>query len=150
MEHFTDRAKIVVMKAQNEARIRNSSEVTSVHLLLGLAAEWEALAGRTLQEAGVSREALAQAAAAALPDVGNRFGYHVDFSEGMKRVRDLVVQESLRLGHNYVGTEHLLLGLLEAQDEPGARILAELGVTKADAEARIMAALAELKRRSSA
>jgi Clp amino terminal domain, pathogenicity island component len=143
LERFTDRARVVLLKAQNEARSRGDKEVTSVHLLLGIAAEWEGYAGQAIEATGVSKDALADAAAAALPPLGRRIAHHISFSPGMKKVHELVVRESMRLGHNYVGTEHILLGLLDAHDEPGARILADLGVSKADAEAWI---LEELRR----
>jgi ATP-dependent Clp protease ATP-binding subunit ClpA len=116
-----------------------------VHLLLGLCAEWQGIAGQAIEASGVSKESLASAAAAALPPVGPPFAHHVAFSAGMKRVHELVVQESLRLGHNYVGTEHMLLGLLDAGDEKGAEILAAAGVTKSVAEQHIRAMLEALK-----
>jgi ATP-dependent Clp protease ATP-binding subunit ClpA len=68
---------------------------------------------------------------------------YVPFSAGMKKVHELIVREALRLGHNYVGTEHILLGLLEAQDEPGAQVLTELGVTKQAVEAWTLRTLQE-------
>jgi hypothetical protein len=147
MDRFTDRAKVVVLKAQNEARDRGHLEVTSVHLVLGLLAEWEGLAGRAIEAAGVSREAVAASVTAALPPSGEPLGYHIPFSAGLKKVHELVVREALRLGHNYVGTEHVLLGLLEAEEEPGARLLTELGVSKDGVEAWTLRALEDLKRR---
>ena len=86
---------------------------------------------------------------AALPPAGEPIVRHVPFSAGLKRVQELVVRESLRLGHNYVGTEHILLGLLEARDEPGAQVLTALGVSKDGAEAWTLQALDELKRNRS-
>lgn len=145
LEHFTDRARVVLLKAQSEARARGDKEVTSVHLLLGLCAEWRGIAGRVIEATGVSMDTLANAAAEALPPLGPPYATHVAFSAGMKKVHELVVREALRLGHNYVGTEHILLGLLEAEDEPGAQILAGLGVSKAAAEAGVVRELDALK-----
>jgi hypothetical protein len=144
MDRFTDRAKVVVLRAQTEARDRGHGEVSSLHLLLGLLAEWDGLAGRAMAAAGVTRDGLAAAVAAALPPGDATPTRHVPFSGGVKKVHELIVREALRLGHNYVGTEHILLGLLEAADDPAARLLAGLGVTKPDVEAWTRRTLAEL------
>jgi hypothetical protein len=145
-DRFTDRAKVVVLKAQLDARTRGHPEVTSLHMLVGLLAEWNGLAGRALEAAGATQAAVAGAAEAALPPAGEPIAHHVPFSAGVKKVHELTVRESLRLGHNYIGTEHLLLGLLEAREEPGALVLTDLGVTKAGVEAWTLSALDELKR----
>lgn len=146
MERFTNRARVVLLKSQNEARDRGHPEVTGLHLLLGMVAEWEGLAGQAIEAAGVTKEQLTEAAARALPPSATPRVPHVPFSAGLKKVHELVVREALRLGHNYIGTEHILLGLLEAEDEPGARLLAALGVTKSDVESWTMEALEELSR----
>jgi ATP-dependent Clp protease ATP-binding subunit ClpA len=86
------------------------------------------------------------AAVAALPPSREQQRmHHVPFAAGLKKVHELVVREALRLGHNYVGTEHILLGLLEASDEPGARILTDLGVSKAGVEEWTLDALQRLE-----
>jgi hypothetical protein len=149
LDRFTDRARIVVLKAQNEARDRGHSEVTSLHLIIGLLAEWQGLAGRAIEAAGATKAAVAAAVEAELPPAGDPVTYHVPFSAGLKKVHELVVRESLRLGHNYVGTEHILLGLLEAHEEPAARLLTGLGVTKPDVETWTLRALEDLRRRRS-
>jgi hypothetical protein len=146
MDRFTNRAKVVVLKAQTEARDRGHDEVTSMHLLLGLLVEWDGLAGRAIAAAGVTEEGLAAAVAAALPPAGKPSMRHVPFSSGMKKVHELIVREALRLGHNYIGTEHVLLGLLESRDDPAAQLLNGVGVTKPTAEAWTLRALEELKR----
>jgi hypothetical protein len=148
LDRFTDRAKVVVLKAQNEARDRGHREVGSLHLVLGLLAEWEGLAGRAIEAAGITKDAVATAAVAALPPNGQPVARHVPFSAGLKKVHELIVREALRMGHNYVGTEHILLGLLEAPDEPGTQVLTKLGVSKASVEAWTLHALDELKRNS--
>ena len=130
MSRFTNRAQVVVLKAQNDARERGHRELTSLHLVLGLLSEWEGFAGSAVESAGVSKEAVWDAVRDALPPGGERLREQVPFSPGMKKVLELTLRESLRLGHNYVGTEHILLGLLEARDEPGAQLLTDLGVTK--------------------
>jgi hypothetical protein len=147
MERFTDRAKVVVLKAQNEARHRGHQEVTSVHLIFGLLSEWEGLAGQAIEAAGAAKEAVASRTATALEPTGQPIAYHVPFSAGLKKIYELTVREALRLGHNYVGTEHILLALLEAREEPGAQILTNLGVSKDGVEAWTLNALGEIKRR---
>ena len=146
LERFTNRAKVVVLKAQNAARDRGHREVTSLHLVLGLLTEWEGLAGRVMQTRGVTKGALSQAVEAALPPTGEASASHVPFSAGSKKVLELAGREALRLGHDYVGTEHLLLGLLEAQDEPTVQVLTDLGVSKPAVEVLTLQALDELKR----
>jgi hypothetical protein len=147
LDRFTNRAKVVVLKAQNAARERGEQHVTSLHLVLGLLAEWEGLAGQAIEAAGVSRDAVTSAVARALPAAGRPARRHATFSAGVTKVLELSVRESLRLGHDYVGTEHVLLALLEASNEPGARVLTDLGVTKLDVEAWTLQALARLRRR---
>lgn len=149
MERFTDRAKVVVLKAQNHARDRGHAEVTSLHLALGLLAEWEGLAGQALEAGGLTKRAVKDAVEGALPPRAEALAFHVPFSAGLKKVHELVVREALRLGHNYVGTEHILLGLLEAEAEPGAVLLTGLGASKPAAEAWTLDAIEEIKRRRS-
>jgi Clp amino terminal domain, pathogenicity island component len=150
LDRLTDRAKVVILKAQMDARGRGHGEVTSLHLVLGLLTEWDGLAGRAIAAAGVTKDAVADATLATMPASATPMTHHVPFSPGMKKVHELIVREALRLGHSYVGTEHVLLGLLEAQEEPGARILMGLGVTKAGVEEWTRRALAELERERSA
>ena len=150
MDRFTDRAKIVILKAQNEARNRGHEQVTTVHLVLGLLSEWEGVAGKAIEAAGGSKEAVTEAAIQNLPAPGEPIHYHVPFSQGMKKVRDQIVAEAVRLGHNYVGTEHILLGLLRAPDEPGARLLTALGVTAEGTEEFTLTFLNRLSKNRSA
>jgi ATP-dependent Clp protease ATP-binding subunit ClpA len=115
-----------------------------VHLVLGLLAEWEGFAGHAIEAAGVTRAAVTTAVAGALPPDGEPSAFHVPFSAGLKKVHELIVREALRLGHSYVGTEHILLGLLEARDEPGATLLTGQGVSKAGVEAWTLHALGDV------
>ncbi|MGI8645775.1 MAG: Clp protease N-terminal domain-containing protein [Nocardioides sp.] len=145
MESFTNRAAVVVLKAQNAARERGHETLTSEHLLLGFLAEWDGFAGLAIEAAGVSQEDLAQAVERALPPNAEPRLAHASFSPGLKKVLALSVREALRLGHGYVGTEHLLLGLLESADEPAAGLLSGLGVTKDGVEPWTLQALATWK-----
>ena len=144
LERFTNRARIVVLKAQTEARERGHTEVTPLHLLLGLQYEWKGLAGRALEDAGVTKKALTAAVMAALPPSSDPAVSHPPFSAGLKKVHELIVREALRLGHNYIGTEHILLGLLEASDDPAARLLSGFGVTKPEVESWTLQTLARM------
>lgn len=144
-DRFTNRAKVVVLKAQNDARDRGHHEVTTLNLLVGLLAEWEGLAGQAIEAAGVTKAAVGARAEAALPPAEEPNAYHVSFSAGLRKVYELAVREALRLGHNYVGTEHILLGLLEANEEPGAHALTGLGVSKAGVEAWTLDALENVR-----
>jgi hypothetical protein len=146
-DRFTARAKLVVLTAQDTARRLGHPEVTSLHLLTGLLAEWDGLAGKALEATGVSKEAIAQAAAASMPSAQEAITSHVPFSGAVKRVNELTVREALRLGHNYVGTEHILLALLEAGDEQGTLILNSLGVTKPAVEEEVKRILTQLTQR---
>lgn len=145
MDRFTNRAAVVVLKAQNEARDRGHRESTSLHLVLGLLTEWEGVAGRAIEAAGVTKGALAHAAEVALPPTGEPRAYPVPSSAGLKKVLELAAREATRLGHNYVGTEHLLLALLEAQGEPTYELLTGLGVSKVGVEDWTLQALQEIK-----
>ncbi|GAA3762140.1 Clp protease N-terminal domain-containing protein [Plantactinospora mayteni] len=148
---FTDRARNVVTQAQAEARYAGSAEVGTEHLLLGILHEPDGLAGRAIAALGVSAEAVRTAVHATAPDLVGQAGAaeHLPFSTAAKQVRDRTFAEALRLGHNYVGTEHLLLGLLAAETEPGARVLIGLGVTRVRAEEWIVDTLRGLPRSAS-
>lgn len=144
---LTQRTRRVLEQAQEEARSAGHAQVEGVHLVLGLLHEPEALAAKAIEAQGVSLDAVREAARKALPpSTGATVTGHVPFGVEAKRLRNLTVREALRLGHNYLGTEHLLLALL-SDEGSGGRVLADLGVTKAAAEQWITEALAEIVRR---
>jgi hypothetical protein len=143
---MTARARNVVMKAQEEARRAGHDQIDTVHVVLGLLHEPEALAAKAIEAQGVSLEAVRTAAQDALPPpTDKKIDGHIPFSPEAKRLRDLILREALRLGHNFIGTEHILLALLREED-PGGRILIDLGVTRPAAEEFITAALEEILR----
>jgi hypothetical protein len=137
---FTKRAKNVVMAAQNEARAAGNDEIRPEHLTLGLLSEPDALAAKSIIAQGVPLETVRQTVTAALPPAAGQVPELIPFDPQAKKALELTFREALRMGHNYIGTEHLLLALLELQDGTGA--LAGLGIDKAAAEASITAALA--------
>jgi ClpA/ClpB-like protein len=139
---FTARARHVVVAAQESARASGNAEITPAHLVLGLLVEPEGLAARALVAQGLSLDAVRETVTATLPPAVGDLPALIPFGSSAKKALELTFREALRLGHNYVGTEHLLLALLELED--GAGLLTGLGVDKARAEESIAAALAEL------
>ena len=139
-ERFTPRARNVVMAAHEAAVGAGNDLVTTDHLVLGLLSEPEAIAARVLTDVGVTPDGVR--GAITLPAAVEEAPSLVPYDEGAKKALELTFREALRLGHNYVGTEHLLLALLEHED--GAGPLSRLGVDKADVEHRIVAALSSL------
>jgi ATP-dependent Clp protease ATP-binding subunit ClpA len=128
---FTDRAQRTVIAARQEAIKRRHDRVLPEHLTLGLLHEQEGLAARAIAALGVSPEAARAAIGAVLPAAlpdGVTPG-HVPFDSRTMKVLELTLREALALGHNYIGTEHILLGLLE-EESPGGGTLAGLGITK--------------------
>ncbi|MEU5534952.1 Clp protease N-terminal domain-containing protein [Streptomyces sp. NPDC020362] len=141
---YTPRARNVVMAAHNEAVAARTPEGRPEHLVLGLLAEPEGLAAKAITAQGVVLDAVRQAAAAALPPAAEEVPDLVPYGPEAKKVLELTFREALRLGHNYIGTEHLLLALLE--HENGEGVLSGLGITKEatdDYVGRILALLLE-------
>jgi hypothetical protein len=139
---YTVRARNVVITAQNEARATSNAEIRTEHLILGLAAEPEALAGRTIVAQGVPLETLRSTALAALPPAADNLPALIPFDAQAKKALELTFREALRLGHNYIGTEHILLALLELENGEG--LLSGLGVDKARTESDLAQMLSQL------
>jgi hypothetical protein len=137
---FTPRARNVVMASQEEARASGSPEISPAHLVLGLLAEPEGLAARVIVGRGVTPEALREAVGAVLPPPTDQVPDLIPYDARGKKALELTFREALRLGHNYIGTEHILLALLEQED--GAGVLTSLGLEKAEVEADLATALA--------
>jgi Clp amino terminal domain, pathogenicity island component len=137
---FTMRARNVVMAAQNEARAAGNDEIRPEHLMLGLLSEPDALAAESIVAQGVPLETVRQTVTAKLPPAAGHVPELIPYDPQAKKALELTFREALRMGHNYIGTEHILLALLELQGGTGA--LVGLGIDKATAEASITAALA--------
>jgi ATP-dependent Clp protease ATP-binding subunit ClpA len=137
---FTPRARGAVVAAQNAAHDAANGEITPAHLLLGVLSDPAALATVLLRLQKVDIEALHSAIA--LPPAASETPALIPFSGPARKVLELTFREALRLGHNYIGTEHLLLALLELED--GAGPLHRTGVDKVRVEADLAAALASL------
>jgi ClpA/ClpB-like protein len=138
---FTRKARNAVIQAQQTAANLGHPEVSTEHLLLGLLQNPESLAVGAIAATGMTPDRLRAAVGDALPPPAEPQTGHVPFSIQAKKARELTIREALRLGHNYVGTEHILLALLEEAESPAARLLSEAGVTKDHAEQWILNAL---------
>ncbi|MFD8729343.1 MULTISPECIES: Clp protease N-terminal domain-containing protein [unclassified Streptomyces] len=138
---FTQRARNVVMASHNEAKTARHAEIRPAHLALGLLAEPESIAARVLAGQGVTPDALRAAAALALPAAVDVVPELIPYDADARKVLELTFREALRLGHNYVGTEHILLALLEFEDGSGP--LNGLGLTKEATSAAVGSAVAE-------
>jgi len=137
---FTTRAKNVVVASQVEAQAAGNDAIAPEHLVLGLLSEKDSLGTRFLLSAGRTESVVREAIAPRLPEKAAEVPGLVPYDADAKKVLELTFREALRLGHNYIGTEHLLLALLE--HENGAGVLAELGVEKATVERELIEALA--------
>ncbi|MFI5833020.1 Clp protease N-terminal domain-containing protein [Micromonospora sp. NPDC051300] len=142
---FTPRARNVVLASQEEARAAGNTEITPGHVALGLLAEPEGLAAALVVARGVPLEMFREALTATLPAKAEQVPDLIPYDARAKKVLELTFREALRMGHNYIGTEHILLALLE--EEGGDGVLGGLGLTKEALEAAVEGALAELNRK---
>jgi ClpA/ClpB-like protein len=126
-ERFTDRARRVVVLAQHEARALGHNYIGTEHLLLGLTREREAVAGRALESLGISLEAVRAQVEDIIGRGTDKPSEHIPFTPRAKKVLELALREALQLSHNYIGTEHILLGLIREGEGVAAQVLAELG-----------------------
>jgi hypothetical protein len=134
---FTPRARNVVVVAQNKAGEARNDEITPDHLLLGLFADPDGLAPKLLAGQGIDADKVAKAVA--LPPPVDNVPVLIPFNGQAKKVLELTFRQALRLGHNYVGTEHILLALYESEDDDGR--LHQLGVDRDRFEGELLAAL---------
>ncbi|MEU6997596.1 Clp protease N-terminal domain-containing protein [Nonomuraea sp. NPDC046570] len=145
-ERYTDRARHVIVQAQQEARTGGRAHILPEHLVLGLLHEPDGLAAKAMEAAGASLEAVREATTAALGPADGEAPAEVTFSPQGVKALELTLREALRLGHNYIGTEHLLLGVLALGEGDAVAVLESLGVTKDRIEADILRRLAEITR----
>src|SRR5919204_3886105 len=142
-EKFTDRARRVVVLAQEEARLLNHSAIGTEHLLLGIVHEGHGVAARALESLDIRLTAVRGAVER---EVGAGTSAPVSapqFTPLAKKALENAMRESLQLGHNYIGTEHLLLGLLRNDECVAAKVMHELGVTFDSAREQVVAVLAD-------
>lgn len=139
---FTPRARNVVEAAHRAGKAAGAKEGVPAHLVIGLLAEPEGIGAKALAAQGVSAEAVREAAEAVLPPAAPETPELIPYGADAKKVLELTFREALRLGHNYIGTEHILLALLE--HENGEGVLSGLGVRKDAVEAYVGEVLAVL------
>ena len=126
-ERFTDRARRVLVLAQEEARLLNHSFIGTEHILLGLIHEGEGLAAKALESLGISLEAVREKVEETIGPAGSAPTGSPPFTPRAKKVLELSLREALQLGHNYIGTEHMLLGLVREGEGVAAQVLVSLG-----------------------
>ncbi|HNV41491.1 ATP-dependent Clp protease ATP-binding subunit [Ornithinibacter sp.] len=126
-ERFTDRARRVVVLAQEEARGLNHNYIGTEHILLGLIHEGEGVASKALESLGISLEAVREQVQEIIGQGQQAPTGHIPFTPRAKKVLELSLREALQLGHNYIGTEHILLGLIREGEGVAAQVLVKLG-----------------------
>jgi hypothetical protein len=126
-ERFTDRARRVVVLAQEEARMLNHNYIGTEHILLGLIHESEGIAAQALTSLGISLGAVRQQVEEIIGQGQQAPSGHIPFTPRAKKVLELSLREALQLGHNYIGTEHILLGLIREGEGVAAQVLVRLG-----------------------
>jgi ATP-dependent Clp protease ATP-binding subunit ClpC len=126
-ERFTDRARRVVVLAQEEARMLNHNYIGTEHILLGLIHEGEGVAAKALESLSISLEAVRQQVEEIIGQGQAAPTGHIPFTPRAKKVLELSLREALQLGHNYIGTEHILLGLIREGEGVAAQVLQKLG-----------------------
>jgi ATP-dependent Clp protease ATP-binding subunit ClpC len=126
-ERFTDRARRVIVLAQEEARMLCHGYIGTEHILLGLIHEGEGVAARALVSLGISLDAVRQQVEEIIGQGEQAPSGHIPFTPRAKKVLELSRREAEQLGHNYIGTEHILLGLIREADGVAAQVLVKLG-----------------------
>jgi ATP-dependent Clp protease ATP-binding subunit ClpC len=127
-ERFTDRSRRVVVLAQEEARMLNHNYIGTEHILLGLVHEGEGVAARALDSMSITLESIRREVQDAIGQGQAAPTGHIPFTPRAKKVLELSLREALQLGHNYIGTEHILLGLIREGEGVAAQVLEKLGV----------------------
>ena len=126
-ERFTDRARRVVVLAQEEAKMLNHNYIGTEHILLGLIHEGEGVAAKALESLGISLDAVREQVQDIIGQGQQQPTGHIPFTPRAKKVLELSLREALQLGHNYIGTEHILLGLIREGEGVAAQVLTKLG-----------------------
>ncbi|MCL4385430.1 MAG: ATP-dependent Clp protease ATP-binding subunit [Actinobacteria bacterium] len=133
-ERFTEKARKVVVKAQDEARFLKQNYIGTEHLLLGIIDEQEGIAAKVFIEMGISLEEVRASVKSVITEGSSESYEHIPFTPRAKKVLELSLREALQMGHNYIGTEHILLGLLREGEGVAARVLNSLGITLENAK----------------
>jgi hypothetical protein len=147
-ERFSDRARRVVVLAHEEARLLDHNYIGTEHILLGLVHEGGGVAARALQELGISLDAMREQVEQAAGRGSTRPSGHIPFTPRVKKVLELSLREALHLGQNYIGTGHLLLGVVREEEGPAeggvaAKVLTGLGTGLTQVRRQVIAQLRE-------
>jgi ATP-dependent Clp protease ATP-binding subunit ClpC len=126
-ERFTDRARNVVVLAQQEARLLKHNYIGTEHILLGLVRESDGLAAKALEALGIGLEAVREQVEEIIGRGQKSPSGHISFTPRGKKVLELSLREALQFGHNYIGTEHILLGIIREGEGVAAQVLVNLG-----------------------
>ena len=126
-ERFTDRARRVVVLAQDEAKALNHNYIGTEHLLLGLISEGEGVAAKALESLDISLEAVRAQVEEIIGHGTSTPTGHIPFTPRAKKVLELSLREALQMNHSYIGTEHILLGLIREGEGVAAQVLIRLG-----------------------
>ena len=146
-ERFTDRARRVVVLAEEEATRLHHGEIGTEHLLLGLIDEREGVAATALESLGISLEAVRRQVEEIIGQGGSSPSGHLPFTPRAKKVLELSLREALQLGHNYIGTEHILLGLIREGEGVAAQVLVNAGADLSRVRRQVGQLLADVARR---
>jgi ATP-dependent Clp protease ATP-binding subunit ClpC len=137
-ERFTDRARRVIVLAQEEARLLDHDHIGTEHILLGLVHEGDGVAARALESLGIRLDAVRREVEAIIGQGDSPPSEHIPFTPEAKKVLELSLREAIQLGHNDIGTEHILLGLLREGEGVGCQVLVKLGATLPKVRARVL------------
>ncbi len=136
-ERFTERARKVVVKAQDEARFLKQNYIGTEHILLGLIDEKEGIAAKVFHELNIAFDDIRSAVKDVVTKGSSESYEHIPFTPRAKKVLELSLREALQMGHNYIGTEHILLGLLREGEGVAARVLNSLGITLGNVKEKV-------------
>lgn len=140
-ERYTDRARRVVVLAQEDARQLAHNYIGTEHILLGLVHEGDGVAGQVLDKLGITRKHIQTRVEEVIGRGTDRPCGHIPFTPRAKKVLELSLREALQLGHNYIGTEHILLALIREGEGVGAQTLAWLGADLKETRQKVIAVL---------
>src|SRR5271163_652845 len=138
LQRFTDRARRVVVLAQEEARMLNHRYIGTEHILLALIDEGGGVGAKALELLGISLDAVRQQVEEIIGQGQQAPSGHIPFTPRAKKVLELSLREALQLGHNYIGTEHMLLGLVREGEGVAAQVLNDLGADMARVRTQVI------------
>ena len=142
-ERFTDRARRVVVLAQEEARLLNHDHIGTEHILLGLVHEDEGVGAQALESLNIKLEAVRREVEELVGQGESPPSEHIPFTPRAKKVLELSLREAIQLGHNYIGTEHILLGILREGEGVACQVLVKLGANLPTVRARVLQLVAK-------